>query len=77
MHVIVHGDEQCNRHIFRDYLIAYPDRARAYEALKLELARRYKHDRVAYTDGKNDFIEAFLAETARLSKHRADSEPGS
>jgi GrpB-like predicted nucleotidyltransferase (UPF0157 family) len=77
IHVIVHGSEQCNRHIFRDYLIAHPDRARAYEALKLELARRHKHDRVAYTDGKNDFIEAVLAEAARLSKHRADSEPGS
>jgi len=30
--------------------------AREYEALKFALARDYRNDRVAYTDGKSEFI---------------------
>jgi len=41
---------------FRDHLIANPDVAAAYGALKLELARSHPNDRVAYTKGKSEFI---------------------
>ena len=46
---------------FRDYLIANPERAKAYEALKVELAARYRNDRGAYVLSKYDFIKETLA----------------
>jgi len=41
---------------FRDYLRENAKVAKAYEDLKLELAKRYKNDREAYTQAKTDFI---------------------
>lgn len=41
---------------FRDYLRAHPERARAYEALKRDLAVRFRHDREGYTQGKAEFV---------------------
>ena len=45
---------------FRDYLRAHDDRARAYERLKVGLARAHPRDREAYTEGKSDFVRATL-----------------
>nr|WP_255594550.1 GrpB family protein [Pontibacter sp. HSC-14F20] len=45
---------------FRDFLNAHPERAKAYEALKLELAAKYRNDRGAYMLGKTDFIRETL-----------------
>ncbi len=45
---------------FRDRLRSDPDVARDYVALKRELAARYRRDRLAYTEGKTEFIEATL-----------------
>jgi len=50
---------------FRDYLNDHPDVAHEYEALKLELCKRYKHDRDAYTDGKAGFVRAWSKEGRR------------
>jgi GrpB-like predicted nucleotidyltransferase (UPF0157 family) len=41
---------------FRDYLRDYPEVARSYEKLKLELHDQYKHNRDAYTKSKTDVI---------------------
>lgn len=41
---------------FRDYLVEHSDVAKAYEALKLQLAEKYRNDREAYTDAKSEFI---------------------
>ncbi len=41
---------------FRDRLLASPEAAREYAALKRDLAERFAHDREAYTDAKADFI---------------------
>ena len=41
---------------FRDYLNENREIAKEYEALKLNLWKKYKHDRDAYTDAKTDFI---------------------
>jgi GrpB-like predicted nucleotidyltransferase (UPF0157 family) len=46
--------------LFRDTLIAHPETAAAYLALKQELARRFQGQREAYTDGKASFIEQVL-----------------
>jgi len=55
------------RHIaFRDYLREHPEAARQYEALKRDLAARFRNDRPAYNDGKTDFVEAVLAKARGL-----------
>ena len=46
--------------IFRDYLNAHPEDARAYEALKLSLWKPFEHDRDGYTRAKTDFVEEIL-----------------
>ncbi len=56
--------EHWDRLLFRDYLIAYPEVARAYETLKRRLASAEAGDRVAYTQGKTGFI-ARVTEQAR------------
>ena len=45
---------------FRDYLISYPDRAKAYEKLKINMAKKYKNDRGQYVLSKTDFINETL-----------------
>jgi GrpB-like predicted nucleotidyltransferase (UPF0157 family) len=45
---------------FRDYLIAHPDAATRYTALKHELARRYRTDREAYSEAKSEFVAEIL-----------------
>jgi GrpB-like predicted nucleotidyltransferase (UPF0157 family) len=55
------GSEELRRHrSFRDYLLAHPDDARAYGALKRAAALRFTEDRVAYTKAKTRFVEAVL-----------------
>ena len=46
--------------LFRDYLLANPDEAKAYETLKRNLAAQFTHGRIAYGDHKTDFILATL-----------------
>ncbi|MCL2187320.1 MAG: GrpB family protein [Defluviitaleaceae bacterium] len=41
---------------FRDYLIAHPLIADEYGKLKLQLLKKYEHDRDAYTAAKSEFI---------------------
>ena len=41
---------------FRDYLIAHPGVAAEYAALKRRLAAEFPNDRIAYTEGKSEFI---------------------
>jgi GrpB-like predicted nucleotidyltransferase (UPF0157 family) len=51
----------CDRLCFRDALRSDSKLAERYAELKLHLARRYRHDREAYTEGKADFVTAVLA----------------
>ena len=46
---------------FRDYLREHPETRDAYAALKIELAEKYRNDRMAYTDAKSAFIEEILS----------------
>lgn len=66
----------CERLAFRDRLRADRALAAEYAALKIALARRFRHDREAYTDAKGPFVVRVLA----LARDRdADSvrAPGS
>jgi GrpB-like predicted nucleotidyltransferase (UPF0157 family) len=42
--------------VFRDYLRAHPQAARAYQQLKVELADRHPDDVEAYADAKSEFV---------------------
>jgi GrpB-like predicted nucleotidyltransferase (UPF0157 family) len=48
--------EHWDRLLFRDYLIEHPEVAREYEGLKRQIAAASPRDRIAYTQGKTEFI---------------------
>ena len=56
IHMMEKDFQQWERLLFRDYLIEHPKLAKEYEALKLKLADDYPNNRVAYTDGKTDYV---------------------
>lgn len=57
IHMVERDFEHWDALMFRDYLTARPDVAREYEILKLSLAHDHQKDRVAYTEGKTEFIQ--------------------
>jgi GrpB-like predicted nucleotidyltransferase (UPF0157 family) len=65
IHMVEAGFEHWERLLFRDYLIQRPDLAREYAALKRQLAAAAPADRVAYTQGKTEFIQRVTAEAKR------------
>ena len=71
LHLTRAGSEFWDDHLtFRDHLRATPEAARAYAALKLALAERYPADRERYTDGKEAFVRATLAEARTPRRDR-------
>jgi GrpB-like predicted nucleotidyltransferase (UPF0157 family) len=61
LYVCALGSEELRRHrCFRDYLLAHPDDARAYGALKKAAAQRFAEDRAAYNGAKTPFVESVL-----------------
>jgi GrpB-like predicted nucleotidyltransferase (UPF0157 family) len=66
-HVVLFDGDEWRRHIiFRDWLNLHPALAKEYEALKKDLARRFEHDREAYTEGKTAFVDRTLAAAAEF-----------
>ena len=61
IHVVIWGQASWNNYInMRDYLNAHEDKAMEYSKLKEYLAEKFPEDRIAYTNGKSDFIEDIL-----------------
>lgn len=46
--------------MFRDYIISHEDEKKRYEALKMELYKKYKNDRKKYTYGKDQYIKGVI-----------------
>ena len=46
--------------MFRDYMNSHEDEAKRYEALKVELATKYKDNRKEYTYGKDSYIKEII-----------------
>ncbi|MDE5867334.1 MAG: GrpB family protein, partial [Anaeroplasmataceae bacterium] len=44
---------------FRDYLNAHKEVAKEYEELKIELWKKYEHNRDAYTNAKTEFVKKY------------------
>jgi len=66
VHMFEVGTDDWERHLlFRDYLRSHPEAAREYEALKKALSARFQTDRVAYTNGKTEFIESVVERSRR------------
>jgi GrpB-like predicted nucleotidyltransferase (UPF0157 family) len=62
VHAFQGGSAEIERLVaFRDYMIAHPAEARAYSALKRELARAHPADKQAYVDGKDEFVKEHVA----------------
>lgn len=49
---------------FRDYLKEHPQAAKEYSELKIRLMEEFRHNRDAYTDGKEEFVKKY-SEIAR------------
>jgi GrpB-like predicted nucleotidyltransferase (UPF0157 family) len=56
IHMVESHFPQWDALLFRDYLRVHPDVASEYAALKRRLAELHPHDRIAYTQGKSEFI---------------------
>jgi GrpB-like predicted nucleotidyltransferase (UPF0157 family) len=72
LHVCEVGSEHEHRHLaVRDYLRAHGDEAASYEALKRDVAARHPADRLAYIEGKDEFVTALEARALRWARGRA------
>jgi GrpB-like predicted nucleotidyltransferase (UPF0157 family) len=59
LHVCRAGGEHELRHVaVRDFLRSHPDEAASYAALKREVVARQPQDRLAYIDGKDEYVTA-------------------
>ena len=71
LHIRVAGDN--DEIYFSDYLIENGDIAKQYERLKLQLWKKFEHDRDGYTDAKSNFIRTYtkIAREKYGSKNRS------
>ena len=68
LHLRYAGD---NRELyFRDYLIEHSDVAKEYEDLKLNLWKKYEHNRDAYTNAKTEFVKKYTEKAKVLYGNR-------
>lgn len=72
IHILLHDGEQWHNYVdFRDYMNAFPDKAREYEALKHQLAQTCDNIQTAYTDGKREYMLVALAEARQWARENA------
>lgn len=63
VHVVKWNGIEWNNYInFRDYLNAFPEKAKVYDMCKLNLAKQFPKDRSSYTNGKQTLVSALLEE---------------
>lgn len=65
------GEAWRNYIIFRAYLLSHPERAKAYDNLKLQLASMYSDNRKAYMASKDSFIKETISEARKMSLEKA------
>ncbi len=68
VHIRYEGDH--DELYFRDYMNEHPVLAREYEALKLDLWKRYEHDRDAYTNAKTAFVKKYTEQAKKEYPNR-------
>jgi len=75
IHMVEAHFEHWDRLLFRDYLIGHPETAMEYQALKVGLAESHSRDRVAYTEGKTEFIVRVTEEAKEFYRRPYGSNP--
>ena|SRR5712691_12003790 len=73
IHMVEADSKLWQRMYFRDYLRKFPAEAKRYEELKQSLSEKYPKDRIAYTEGKAEFV---ISVTDRAKKYYA-TQPNS
>ena len=68
-HLHVRFVDDWNELYFRDYLIEHPDIAKEYADLKQNLKEKYEHNRDAYTEAKEEFVNLY-SQLARNQFHQ-------
>lgn len=63
VHVVEHGSAFWQDNLlFRNYLIAHPEKAKEYASLKETLLKEHGADRPTYSENKKAFVERIIAE---------------
>lgn len=71
VHILEYGSLQWHNYVdLRDYMNAFPERAREYEALKIRLQKECNNVQTVYTDGKHDYMERTLALAREYARNR-------
>lgn len=65
IHMVEADSKLWERLYFRDYLSEFPEEAKRYAELKQALAERYPNDRMAYTEGKAEYVIAITERAKR------------
>ena len=65
IHMVEADSKLWDRLYFRDYLREFPDEAQRYAELKRSLAEKYLNNRVAYTEGKAQYVISITEEARR------------
>ena len=60
IHMVEPNSVMWERLLFRDYLRQHPEEAAGYAKLKRKLAKRFRYDREAYTQGKTEYIKSVM-----------------
>jgi GrpB-like predicted nucleotidyltransferase (UPF0157 family) len=59
VHIFEDGSPHASRMLaFRDYILAHPDEARAYQAEKMRAAAQHPSDTLAYNDANSAWLQA-------------------
>lgn len=81
IHILILDSLQWHNYVdFRDYMKAFPKKAKEYEALKVELLYSCNNIQTVYTDGKKAFMDKILpeariyADTIRKEKHLSNKQ---
>lgn len=73
IHILPYRSEQWYHYVdFRDYMNAFPARAREYEMLKVQLAASCGNVQRVYTDGKQAYMARVLAEAHQYASKKRE-----
>ena len=71
VHILPYDSLQWHNYVdLRDYMNAFPEKAKEYEELKIRLVKECNNVQTAYTDGKHDYMERTLAKAREYAKNR-------
>ncbi len=69
LYLVEMNTESWKRNILlREYLRGHPETAKEYNKLKVELAKKYKDDQIAYSEGKAKFIKKVESKASKEKK---------